>query len=250
MVAPNSRGCETGAHARLKRLAVLWAEAQGYSACATEVSLPRCRYRADVAAYRLLPNEIGTTSIFECKQTLVDLRRDNGSSTETRERLTKLHQRRQLLEKNLRVHYPQLRIVDSLFSEFDSHDFSAINHRGYTHLLRELSALQNRLFDCTKFETLLRYRSANLFCLVLPRELFRKPEIPLGWGALLESNGVLELVCKPVWQESPPEKRLQLLQRIAAAGTRVLNRQLGITFNDVLVARGRSSRPSDFLGIR
>jgi hypothetical protein len=69
---------------------------------------------------------------------------------------------------------------------------------------------------------LLRYRSANLFFLVLPRELFREPEIPLGWGALAESNGVLELVCKPVWQESPPEKRLQLLQRIAAAGTRAL----------------------------
>jgi hypothetical protein len=145
------------------------------------------------------------------------------------------------LEKNLRVHYPKLRIVDSLFSEFDSHDFSAIKHRGYARALRELSALQNRLFDCTKFETLLRYRSANLFFLVLPRELFREPEIPLGWGALVESNGVLELVCKPVWQESPPEKRLQLLQRIATAGTRALNRQLEITFDDVLVARDRSS---------
>ena len=43
---------ETEAHRRLKRLAVLWAQAQGYSACAVEVSLPRCRYRADVAAYR------------------------------------------------------------------------------------------------------------------------------------------------------------------------------------------------------
>ena len=141
----------------------------------------------------------------------------------------------------MRVHYPQLRVADSLFAEFDSHDFSAIKHRGYARALRELSALQNRLFDCTKFETLLRYHSANLFFLVLPRELFREPEIPLGWGALVESNGVLELVCKPVWQESPPEKRLQLLQRIAAAGTRTLNRQLEITFDDVLVARDRSS---------
>jgi len=237
----NSRRGESAAHARLKRLALLWAQAQGYSACAMEVSLPRCRYRVDVAAYRSQPNEIGTTAIFEGKQALVDLRRDNGSSAETRARLGKVFQRRQVLEKNLRVHYPKLRIADSLFSEFDSHDFSAIKHRGYARALRELSALQNRLFDCTKFETLLRYRSANLFFLVLPGELFREPEIPLGWGALVESNGVLELVCKPVWQESPPEKRLQLLQRIAAAGTRALNRQLEITFDDVLVARDRSS---------
>ena len=44
---------ETAAHRELKRLALVWAQAQGYSACALEVSLPRCRYRADVAAYRL-----------------------------------------------------------------------------------------------------------------------------------------------------------------------------------------------------
>ena len=40
----NGRG-ETTRHARLKRLAFLWAQAHGYSACAMEVSLPRCRYR-------------------------------------------------------------------------------------------------------------------------------------------------------------------------------------------------------------
>src|SRR6266446_5713471 len=43
---------ETEAHTRLKRLAFVWAQRQGYSACAMEVALPRCRYRVDVAAYR------------------------------------------------------------------------------------------------------------------------------------------------------------------------------------------------------
>ena len=43
---------ETAAHARLKRLALIWAQARGYSACAVEVTLPRCRFRADIAAYR------------------------------------------------------------------------------------------------------------------------------------------------------------------------------------------------------
>src|SRR3712207_7053149 len=46
----------------------LWAQAQGYSACAVEVSLPKCRYRADVAAYRARGNEGGVTAIFECKR--------------------------------------------------------------------------------------------------------------------------------------------------------------------------------------
>ncbi|MEP6956164.1 MAG: hypothetical protein ABI883_05010, partial [Chthoniobacterales bacterium] len=75
---------ETEAHRRLKRLAVLWAQTQGYSACAVEVTLPRCRYRADVAAYRARGDEPGATVVFECKQVRSDLRRDNCCSASAR----------------------------------------------------------------------------------------------------------------------------------------------------------------------
>jgi len=235
-----SRNGETEAHARLKRLALLWAQKQCYSACAMEVTLPRCRYRADVAAYRPNGKQSGATAIFECKQALVDLRRDNGCTATTMRRLEKVHQRREVLERNLRVHYPALRVADSLFAEFDSHNFGAIDHRGYRQVVRQMQALQNRLFDCTKFETLIRYRCANLFFLVLPSELFCEPEIPIGWGALIESNGELILARKPVWHETTEENQLRFLQRIATAGTRLLNRTLDITFEQVATACCRS----------
>src|SRR5438270_13856700 len=202
-----SRRGETAAHAGLKRAALIWAQARGYSACAFEVQLPRCRFRADLAAYRPNKKEIGTAAIFECKQAFPDLRRDNGCSAVTAKRLEKVFQRRQVLEKILRIHYPALRIPDSLFSDFDSHNFAAIEHRGYARVLRELTALQNRLFDCTKFEKLLRYRCANLCFLVLPDELFRESEIPVGWGVLIESDGALVLARKPVWQEPSAKNR-------------------------------------------
>jgi hypothetical protein len=224
---------ETSRHARLKRLAFLWAQAHGYSACAMEVRLSQCRYRADVAGYRSVPKRIGATAIFECKQALCDLRRDNCRSETARRRLEAICQRRQILEARLRVHYPNLRIADSLFAEFDSHDFAAIGHQGYARVLRELNALQNRLYDCTKFDKLMRYRCANLFYLVLPTDIYRDAEIPVGWGALAESDGVLTLMRKPVWQETAPEDRIRFLQRIAVAGTRVVNRQLKITFDDI-----------------
>ena len=240
MIMKNSRHGETETHFRLKRLALVWAQAHGYSACALEVRLPRCRYRADLAAFRPDGRQIGATAIFECKQTLVDLRRDNGSSAVTTGRLEAAYRRRQTLEKNLRVHYPALRIRDSLFAEFDSHDFSAIKHRGYARVTRELATLQNRLFDCTKFEKLIHYRCANLFYLVLPEDLFREPEIPIGCGALAESNGELCLLRKPIWHDSPPENRLRFLERVAAAGTRVFNRGLQITFDELSAARCRS----------
>jgi len=231
----NGRG-ETEAHSRLKRLSLLWAQRCGYSACAVEVTLPRCRYRADLAAYRASNKGPSVTAIFECKQARVDLRRDNGCASATVRRLEKVHQRREVLERNLRVHYPALRIPDSLFAEFDSHNFAAIEHRGYKQVLRQTRALQNRLFDGTKFETLIRYRCANLFFLVLPNELFRDPEIPVGWGALVESNGNLILARKPVWHETDPEHQLRFLERIARAGTRALNRTLNITFEEVAAA--------------
>jgi hypothetical protein len=235
----NAHG-ETARHSRLKRLAFLWAQTHGYSACAMEVTLPQSRYRADVAAYRPQPKKIGSTAIFECKQALCDLRRDNCHSDIARQRLEAICQRRQILETRLRVHYPNLRNGDSLFPEFDSHDFTAIGHRGYARVLSELKAQQNRLYDCTKFDKLTRYRCANLYFLVLPKELFRDSEVPVGWGALVEFNGALTLMRRPVWQETTPENRIHFLQRVAAAGTRAFNRQLEITFDEVVAAHCRS----------
>jgi len=230
---------ETAAHQRLKRATLLWAQAHGFTACATEVTLPRCRYRADVLGYRQSAGQ-EVTAIFECKQTRCDLRRDNCCSPATRSRLETICRRREVLEKHLRIHYPNLRISDSLFPEYDSHDFQAIGHRTYGRVLRELSALQNRLYDCTKFERLTRYRCANLFFLVVTAEVFDDAEIPVGWGALVESGESLTLVRKPVWHDVGKRHSFSLLHRIATAGTRRLNRQLDITFEEVIAARSKS----------
>ena len=176
------RRAETEAHLRLKRLALLWAQANGYSACAAEVTLPQCRYRADVAAYRSRAREQTVTAIFECKQALPDLRRDNCQTAAARERLASVNRRLQILEKHLRVHYPTLRTGDSLFPEYDSHDFDSIGHRGYGRVLREAAALQNRLYGGTKFECVVRYRCANLFFWFCLTSSFGNPRRPLAGG--------------------------------------------------------------------
>jgi len=238
-----SRHGETTQHARLKQLAFIWAQTHGFSACAMEVTLPRCRYRADVAGYRSVPKQIGSTAVFECKQALCDLRRDNCHSESARERLEAICNRRQVLEARLRTHYPNLHNGDSLFPEFDSENFHAIGHRGYARLMRELGALQNRLYDCTKFEKLIRYRCANLFFIVLAGQIFRESEVPVGWGALVESTDQLILVRKPIWYESTVANRLHVLHRIAVAGTRNLNRQRSLDWHEQIV-------PGHFLRLR
>ena len=228
------RRAETAAHVRLKRLALLWAQANCYNACAAEVTLPQCRYRADVAAFRSRLREQTVTAIFECKQSLPDLRRDNCETAGARERLRSLSRRREILEKHLRIHYPTLRTGDTLFAEYDSHDFDAIGHQGYRRVLRESTALENRLFGGTKFECLVRYRCANLFFLVLPNELFHRAAAPIGWGVLVEKGNALELIRRPVWHENAERARLRLLQRIAMAGTRQFNRAFGITREEIV----------------
>ena len=230
-----SRRGETAQHVRLKQLAFVWAQAHGFSACAMEVSLPKCRYRADVVAYQAHPKQIGSTAVFECKQAVCDLRRDNCHTGSARRRLETLCERRQLLEARLRTHYPNLHNGDSLFPELDFENFRAIGHRGYTGLIRELRALQNRLYDCTKFEKLIRYRCANLFFIVLPEQLFRDPEVPVGWGVLVESNSKLTLLRKPLWHDATAENRIHLLHRIAVAGTRKFNRELPLHRHEQIV---------------
>src|SRR5215211_755424 len=238
-----SRHGETTQHARLKQLAFIWAQTHGFSACAMEVTLPRCRYRADVAGYWSVPKQFGSTAVFECKQALCDLRRDNCRSEFARKRLDAICSRRQLLEVRLRTHYPNLHNCDSLFPEFDSENFSAIGHRGYARLLRELRTLQSRLYDCTKFEKLVRYRCANLFFIVLPEQLFRESEVPVGWGALVESNDMITLVRKPIWHGATAANRLHVLQRIAVAGTRNMSRKLSLDRHEQIV-------PSHFFRLR
>lgn len=225
---PPRRG-ETAAHLELKRLALLWAQANGYPIAALEVTLPKCRYRADVAAYRPQKNgALGHTVVFECKQSAPDLRRDACRSPQTLARLESVYRRRQILEKHLRIHYPTLRTGDSLFPEWDALDLGALAHRGYQRVTRELTALQNQLRVGRKFEKLARYACANLFFLVLPNDLLREPEAPLGWGLLVEKEGGLTLWRRPVWHDSAEAARLRVLQRIAGVGTRRLHRQLGI----------------------
>src|SRR5258708_28915120 len=230
-----SRHGETTQHARLKQLAFIWAQTHGFSACAMEVTLPRCRYRADVAGYRSVPKQIGSTAVFECKQALCDLRRDNCHSEAARRRLEAICDHRQILEARLRTPYPHLHNGDSLFPEFDSENFSAIGHSGYVRLVRELQTLQNRLYDCTKFEKLIRYRCANLFLIVLPEQLFRESEVPVDWGALVESNDILSLVRKPIWHDATVASRIHVLHRIALAGTRNLSRELLLDWHEQIV---------------
>jgi hypothetical protein len=112
---------------------------------------------------------------------------------------------------------------------------SARSATAVTRASRELRTLQNRLYDCTKFEKLIRYRCANLFFIVLPEQLFRESEVPVGWGALVESNDTLILVRKPIWHDATAANRLHVLHRIAVAGTRNLNRALSLDWHEQIV---------------
>jgi hypothetical protein len=239
---------ESAAHRQLKRAALVWAQLQGYTACATEVRIPNCLYRADVAAYRKgrqkkgIPPVIGETAIFECKQSRSDFLTDAHPEQESLARLTSCRKRLAKLETLLGTHHPHLGKGDSLFPEFESHDLAAIPHEGYRRLLAEIRKLESRVFGKTKFDRMVRYGCANAFYLVVGEGVLTDHEVPLDWGLLRlgsPETDELELLRKPVLRDAVPTARLELLQHIASIATRLSNRAEKIDTTALSEARRR-----------
>jgi len=239
-------GAETTAHATLKKLALQWAQQQGYPICGIEVRLPHSNYRADTVAYRpateRLPLSgngktrqrlvrqpvVGATAVFECKQARSDFLNDSHNAAETTKRLRALDERRRTLERLLGMHEPSLRKGESLFPEYDSIDMSNFEHKTYRKVIREISVLQARLYGKTKFDKVARYQCANLCFLVVEEGILQDHEVPLYWGLLVRRDETLAVARQPTWQDVPEPTRLELLQRIAMAGARRLGRELGV----------------------
>lgn len=223
---------ETEQHARLKALALGWAQAGGFPICATEVRVPRSGFRADVAA---LGRGAGARSaVFECKQSRADLLKDAHAEAATRDRLAALLVRRRKLEELLAVHRPDLRRGESLWPEYDAWDFSALEHRAYRDLLDEIATLQGRVLRGTKFSKMFRYRCADFLYLVVEADIFAAAEIPAGWGLLVredgggQAGGTLRLARPPVKLDAPPAQRAALRDAIGLAATRAVNRFAGV----------------------
>ena len=226
-------GSESARHFELKRLALTWALTAGYSAAATEVALPQMRFRLDVAAYRPARRGreavLGTTALFECKQERGDFLRDARKSAPLLARLERLHARKTRLEAVLRVVHPTLRTGDSLFPEYESHDYARSGDELYLKVLAQIAAARGQLYAQTKFEKLRHWQAANLHYAVTEPGVLRVHELPDGWGLLVRAGEALELAAEPCWHEIPDHHRLNVLHRIAVAGTRAVGRSFAPT---------------------
>jgi hypothetical protein len=209
---------ETESHSRLKGLARDWAIEHDFGAVALEVRIPRSGFRADVAAAGSAAG--ARTAVFECKQARADLLKDAHAEAATRRRLAELLARRSRLEELLKLHRPEFRCPDALWPEFDSWDFSTLEHRGYRRLLAELATLERRLRDGMKFSRMARYRCADFLYLVVEDGIFAQAEVPSGWGLLVRSGGGLRLERCAVDHDASGAQRAALVRSIAAARTR------------------------------
>ena len=245
--SPRKNG-ESQAHRDLKRLALVWAQANGFRIAAAEVSLPNHRVRMDVAAYKpqriretrrdertgkerlVWTTKVGVTAIFECKASATDFIRDARSMKSTLERLKALHGKRERAEQELRIHYPSIRNGDSLFPEYETLNFERPGYERYEKVIREIRQLSDRLHGNTKFDRLTKYGVANLFYVVAEPAAVSAHVLPCGWGMLERAGDDLALKVKPQWHEVPDDARLAFFQRIAMAATRSVNREHGVAF--------------------
>jgi hypothetical protein len=216
---------ETQAHVELKRLALAWAQANGLAICAGEVRVPKSGYRADVAACSRGADR--RTAVFECKQARSDLLKDAHAEEATRQRLVELTERRRALEEMFTTHCPDLRRGDGLWPEFDTWDFSRLEHHAYRAVLAETETVQRRVIRGTKFSRMFRWRCADFLYLVVEDGIFAEAEVPAGWGLLVRVGAELRLARVPVKLDSAEAQRLALLESIALAATRAAVRAAG-----------------------
>lgn len=274
---------ETKGHRELKRAGLFWAQVQGYRIAALEVRVPSSPYRADVAGYNPAgvavdwdhppagePEaagdaadgfSLGKTMIMECKQARPDFLNDSKPLDETMARLKTLYERCEKLERQLGIHFPNLRSGDTLFPDYQGYEFGELNHKGYRKLVKEIRMLKNRVYGKTKFERLVRYQCANLYYLVTAPGIVEEHELPTHWGWLevrpdtgkeaeaedaAEGDApafpLLELKRKPTMQQIPGGRALALLHRLGLAGTRQFNREEGIQIGEIWGARRRGNR--------
>jgi hypothetical protein len=213
---PFSRS-ESAAHLELKRLALAWARARRLVLAATEVRLPRSNYRADVAPptpRSLAANAL--TAVFECKASRADLLRDNAREAGAAGNIARLTERLAALRALIGGHRPDLRRGEELFPEFDAVDLRGLRHATHDQLTAELRVAQRKLYECTKFAKLGRWRAASLLYLVVEDGLCAPAELPDGWGLLVRRGTELELAAKPCLNETTAEERVALVERIAA----------------------------------
>lgn len=209
---------ETEIHRKLKALALAWARENGFVIAAPEVRVPKSGYRADVVACSRGPGR--RAAVFECKQARADLLKDAHAEVATRVKLAELIARRAKLEELFAVHRPDLRRGEALWPEFDTWDFSGLEHATYREVLAELATVQSRVLKGTKFSKMFRYRCADFLYLVVEENIFAEAEIPAGWGLLVRHGEALTLARPPVTLEAADPQRIALLENIAVAATR------------------------------
>ena len=217
---------ETEAHRGLKRLALGWAQANGFPICACEVRVPKSGYRADVAGCSRGAER--RTAVFECKQARADLLKDARGEDEARRKVEELSARARKLEELIGGHRPDLRKGEALFPEFDAWGFSGVEHATHRRVIEQLGTWQGRVLRGTKFAKLWRWRAADFFYLVSEEGIFAEAEIPAGWGLLVRRGAALELARKPVWAEASGEARAELAECIGISATRAVNREMGV----------------------
>lgn len=246
---------ESPAHLELKRLALVWAQANGYPIAGAEVSLPNLRFRLDAAAYRpgslrvlrfdekrgvhrhvTLPS-VGLAAVFECKASRADLVRDCRLSVQLLERIRILTETRIELEAQLRIQCPSLLNGDSLWPEYETAAYERSDHPSYRKIVRTLATLSRQVHGQTKMENLFRWNAANLHYLVVEPDLIRDHEVPPGWGLLVRDGRRLDLRIRPEFKDVPEETRLAFLHRLAASGTKATNRGLGADYLSIEAER-------------
>ena len=107
---------------------------------------------------------------------------------------------------------------------------------GYQAFRSAPGITSRRVLRGTKFSKMFRYRCADFLYLVIEDNIFAEAEIPAGWGLLVRRSGAndideLKLARAPADLQATAAQRVALLECIALAATRAVNRAAGVSLS-------------------
>ena len=125
------------------------------------------------------------------------------------------------LEAEIRRKEPHLKEADTLFTDFDSWNYTKSTNKAYKQCLKRIDELEYALYHGSRLDRMRTAKTASQLYLAVPENAVRPDEIADSWGLIyVMPDLTFRLVKEPETWNCPEENMNHLAQNIAASALR------------------------------
>lgn len=222
----------------LQRQAVIcWLLKKKPTGMALSVPTRISRFRAGIGAFWAKPNRKRVLHPTKTMALEIRFKRDECWPDITNKddllgELKQLEQKKDTIEKIIRLKEPRLRASDNLFDDIEDWNYENSRNPEYHRCLKKLEKTRRALYAGSLFEQIRSAGVVDYLYLAVPHGLVEPEELANGWGLLyINQDLTVSEVKKAKSEETTAEGKLHFIQNIAAASMRNVLFSLGINLS-------------------